>query len=139
MKKQKQEAVELARYIHIFLHEYAPVHLTSSRHTLKSYQTALFLFITFLECEKGVQSISLKPDCFCRVNIEYKDLQQWHCEQQAGIIKNIFKISGEPEPLISISLSGGSCNPTKKRNPQKNLRIAPGGSTDLAESSGYFC
>ena len=67
MKKQKQEAVELARYIHIFLHEYAPVHLTSSRHTLKSYQTALF---TFLECEKGVQSISLKPDCFCRVNIE---------------------------------------------------------------------
>lgn len=70
MKKQKQEAVELARYIHIFLHEYAPVHLTSSRHTLKSYQTALFLFITFLECEKGVQSISLKPDCFCRVNIE---------------------------------------------------------------------
>ena len=54
-----------------------------------------------------------------RMAHEYKDLQQWHCEQQAGIIKNIFKISGEPEPLISISLSGGSCNPTKKRNPQK--------------------
>lgn len=70
MKKPKQESIELARHIYIFLHEYAPVHLTSSRHTLKSYQTALFLFITFLECEKGVQSISLKPDCFSGVNIE---------------------------------------------------------------------
>lgn len=70
MKKPKKEAIETARHIHIFLREYAPAHLTSSQHTLKSYQTALFLFMTFLECEKGIQNISLKPDCFSRINIE---------------------------------------------------------------------
>lgn len=70
MKKPKKEALEIARHIHLFLHEYAPTHLTSSGHTLKSYQTALFLFFTFLECEKGIVSTSLKSDCFSRVNIE---------------------------------------------------------------------
>lgn len=70
MKKNNKEAVEIARYIHIFLHEYAPAHLTSSKHTLKSYQTALFLFFIFLESEKGIRSISLEPGCFSRANIE---------------------------------------------------------------------
>lgn len=68
--KNPKKAVETARHIHTFLHEYAPTHLTSSRHTLKSYQTALFLFFTFLECEKGVSSLSLELECFSRVNIE---------------------------------------------------------------------
>lgn len=70
MKKTEKEAVEIAGHIHIFLHEYAPAHLTSSRHTLKSYKTALFLFFTFLENEKGIRSTSLKAGCFSRANIE---------------------------------------------------------------------
>lgn len=70
MKKPTKEAIEIAGYIHMFLNKYAPMHLTSSKHTLKSYRTALFLYLVFLEAEKEVQSSSLKSGCFSRVNIE---------------------------------------------------------------------
>jgi len=70
MKKPTKEAIEVAGYIHTFLKEYAPKHLTASKHTLKSYRTALFLYFVFLEEEKGIQSTSLKFDCFSRINIE---------------------------------------------------------------------
>lgn len=85
MKKPLKEAIELAEYIHIFLNEYAPVHLTSSKHTLKSYRTALFLFLVFLESEKGIQASSLKPECFARINIE-----QW-----VGWLTNTRNCSGD--------------------------------------------
>lgn len=50
--KNPKKAVETARHIHTFLHEYAPTHLTSSRHTLKSYQTALFYFLHFWNAKR---------------------------------------------------------------------------------------
>ena len=70
MKKPTEEALGIARYIHVFLNEYAPTHLTGSKHTLKSYKTALFLYISFLEGVKGIRSESLKFDCFSRISIE---------------------------------------------------------------------
>lgn len=70
MKKPTKEATEIVGYIHMFLNEYAPMHLTSSKHTLKSYRTALFLYFIFLELEKKVHSSALKSDCFSRMNIE---------------------------------------------------------------------
>lgn len=70
MNSPKKEAIETAKYIHIFLYEYAPTYLTSSRHTLKSYRTALFLYVLFLESEKGIRNISLDLNCFSRGNIE---------------------------------------------------------------------
>jgi len=47
MKKPTEEALEIARHIYLFLNEYAPIHLTGSAHTLKSYRTALFLYMVF--------------------------------------------------------------------------------------------
>lgn len=70
MKKPTVEAIKIVGYIHKFLNEYAPMHLTSSEHTLKSYRTALYLYIVFLERVKEIQSGSLKFDCFSRINIE---------------------------------------------------------------------
>jgi len=70
MKKPTEEAFGIARYIHVFLNEYAPIHLTGSKHTLKSYRTALFLYMVFLEGVKGIRSESLKFDCFSRTSIE---------------------------------------------------------------------
>lgn len=70
MKKDAKEAVELTRYIHQFLDEYAPSHLTGSRHTLKSYRTALSLYMFFLEKVMGITIATLKFSCFSRENIE---------------------------------------------------------------------
>jgi len=70
MKKPNKEAIEVSKYIHHFLSEYAPIHLTGSQHTIKSYKTALSLYITFIEKNTEITSATLKFDCFGKVNIE---------------------------------------------------------------------
>ena len=70
MKKAKNEAIILAGYIHSFLFEYVPQQKTHSSHTLKSYSSALTLYIGFLEAEKGITPERLCGECFKRPVIE---------------------------------------------------------------------
>ena len=70
MKKAKNEAAVIAGYIHSFLYEYVPVRKTHSSHTLKSYSSALTLYIGFLETEKGITPERLCGGCFSRAMIE---------------------------------------------------------------------
>ena len=51
MKRPTPESVKLATYIHEFLTGYAPVHLTTSEHTLMNYKTSLSLYLVFLQEE----------------------------------------------------------------------------------------
>ncbi len=70
MKKAKNEAAIIAGYIHSFLYKYVPVQKTHSSHTLKSYSSALTLYIGFLEIEKGITPEKLCGECFSRPIIE---------------------------------------------------------------------
>jgi len=70
MKKSSIEAVAIARHIFDFLNIYAPIHKTGSKHTLRSYQTALTLYIGFLETKKGITSSVFSSQCFERPIIE---------------------------------------------------------------------
>lgn len=70
MKKSSNEAVTIARHIRTFLHEYTPVQKTRSEHTLKAYDTAITLYLGFLESEKSIDSTSLCADCFNSKTIE---------------------------------------------------------------------
>lgn len=70
MKKSTDEAVMFARYIANFLNEYAPSQITNSSHTLKSYQQAMLLYITFLETQKKTSADNLCGKCFERIAIE---------------------------------------------------------------------
>lgn len=69
MRKAKSEAVEISRHISLFLREYAPNHLTGSQHTLRSYETALSLYIGFLE-EKGITSENFNASSFSKAKVE---------------------------------------------------------------------
>lgn len=68
------EAIVIARHISDFLNTYAPSQKTASMHTLKSYQTSLALYISFLESKKGITRTSLTRKCFERPFIE-----EWLC------------------------------------------------------------
>ena len=70
MKKSSNEAVLIARHISTFLNEYVPSQKARSEHTLKSYNTALTLYLGFLETEKKVNSSNLRGDCFSVQNVE---------------------------------------------------------------------
>jgi len=64
------EALVIARHISDFLNKYAPSQKTASMHTLKSYQTSLALYISFLESIKGITQTSLNRKCFERLFVE---------------------------------------------------------------------
>ena len=64
MKKAIIEAQELARYINVFLDDYAPNQLTTSTHTLKSYDAAITQYIGFLDEVKSISPETLSLCCF---------------------------------------------------------------------------
>jgi len=78
MKKAIAEAQELAWHINVFLDDYAPKQKTTSEHTLKSYRTALTLYIGFLSDAKSICSENLSLSCFERSAIE--DWRTWLTE-----------------------------------------------------------
>ncbi len=71
MRKVKSEAVEISKYISLFLREYAPDHLTGSLHTLRAYETALTLYVGFLE-ETGTT-----PENFSAASFERPKIEEW--------------------------------------------------------------
>jgi len=70
MKKSSKEAIIISRRINEFLNEYMPLQKTKSEHTIRSYDTALSLYIEFLETEKRVDSSKLNAECFSVTYIE---------------------------------------------------------------------
>jgi len=80
MKKATNESVIIARHINAFLSEYVPSQKSRSSQTLKSYQYALALYISFLETEKGIRAESLCGGCFSRIIIE--EWLRWLMEQR---------------------------------------------------------
>ncbi|MDF2943120.1 MAG: integrase family protein [Herbinix sp.] len=70
MKKATNESIEIARQIAGFLNEYVPLQKTNSCHTQKAYQSALQLYISFLESEKKVGQTDFGTKWFERSVIE---------------------------------------------------------------------
>ncbi len=64
MQNKNDQALEIARYVTAFLEDYAPTHLTNSKHTLQSYESALTLYIAFLEKECNITTGSFGYPCF---------------------------------------------------------------------------
>ena len=70
MKKATNESVLIARLIHTFLTEYVPFQKGQSKNTCKSNETALSLYVSFLENVQKIRSGTLSGDCFSRDMIE---------------------------------------------------------------------
>lgn len=70
MKKPTKESILIARYISEFLDGYVLSQKTDSMNTLKSYQDAIVLYLTFLENEKKICRDTLNAGCFQHTVIE---------------------------------------------------------------------
>lgn len=68
--KKNNEAVELAGYISSFISDYAPSQLTNSDHTIRSYESALTLYIDYLEDSCGITPEKFTKKCFDQQTIE---------------------------------------------------------------------
>lgn len=72
MKKANKDAIEVARLISDFLSDYAPIHLSKSFNTLRSYQITLSLYLSFLE-----EIISVTPDSLSAKHFERVYVEKW--------------------------------------------------------------
>ncbi len=70
--KINAQAIEISKHISVFVTDYAPTHLTSSAHTLRSYETALSLYVSYLEDVLKISSTDFTSKCF-----ERKILESW--------------------------------------------------------------
>lgn len=70
MKIPTAESMELAKYIHDFLTDYAPIHKTNSKHTLRGYRDAIVLYLSFLEKEQCITPSEMSIRCFSLDYIE---------------------------------------------------------------------
>lgn len=70
MNKKMSEATEISKCISDFLRNYAPLQLSASSHTVRSYETAISLYIAFLESEKSVKPSGFSKECFEKNLIE---------------------------------------------------------------------
>lgn len=108
MRKAKSEAIAVAKCIHNFLHEYAPIHLTRSKNTLKAYEIAISLFLIFIEERKAVSSSTLEWNNFSSQWIE--DWISWlreerkckpsSCNVRLGSLRTFLKYAGDHNPAV---------------------------------------
>lgn len=70
MSRINSKSLDLARAISEFLTDYAPLHLTNSEHTLHSYESALTLYIGYLQEKCGIKPGSFSAQCFEQEKIE---------------------------------------------------------------------
>jgi site-specific recombinase XerD len=72
MMKASKESISIARHIHTFLSEYVPFQKSQSEHTLKSYEYAISLYLSFLEFEKKIS-----PEKLCGGNFDRVTVEEW--------------------------------------------------------------
>jgi site-specific recombinase XerD len=70
MKNNKNEAFELAKYYDTWIDECAQIH---SLNTIRSYESAMNLYITFLENDKGLKSSSFSSGC----DFSVETIKEW--------------------------------------------------------------
>lgn len=108
MKKATNEAISISRYISNFLHGYAPVYMTGSENTLRSYETALTLYLEFLENSKSVSVETLNWRCFRKEYIEEwlvwleskRNCKPESCNVRLGSFRSFLKYVGSKDASL---------------------------------------
>lgn len=62
--KINKHALEISKHISNFVTNYAPSHLTSSDNTIRAYETALSLYISYLEDVLKISAEDFNAKCF---------------------------------------------------------------------------
>ena len=129
MKKATNESVLISRHINAFLNKYVPSQKSCSSHTLKSYQYALSLYISFLENKKGICAERLCGDCFSRNIIEqwlqwlmeHRGCSPETCNNRLSSLRAFLKYLGSREILL-LYLSEDATRIPRKKEIHKKIK-----------------
>ena len=70
MKNSNEAALEICRYISLFITDYVPSQITNSVHTLRAFETTLTIYVDYLENVCKIKPEDLSCTCFERKCIE---------------------------------------------------------------------
>ena len=125
MRRSEKISIEIAKHINTFLDSYVPDYTDRSAHTLKSYNTAISLYIDFLEKEKSIVSEKLNYECFCQHNVE--EWLRWlaekrkcspqTCNVRLASLRAFLKYLGEQD--VSLLYYGASVSNIERRKEPK--------------------
>lgn len=127
MKKKTNDALEICKYISVFIIDYAPSQITSSIHTLRSYETTLTLYIEYLEKVRDVTANTLSCTCFEKEYIE--DWLNWlrterscspeTCNNRLACLRTFLKYLSSRSPKYQYLLLGAQSVPRRKTTRKK--------------------
>lgn len=128
MKKPTAESLAIAKHIYTFINEYAPVHKTTSIHTLKNYQISLSLYLTFLEKVKNITPSRLNIECFSLEYIEgwmkwlleSRDCSAQTCNIRLGALRTFMKYLSE-RSLVYLSAYEIACSIPTMKTPKRKV------------------
>lgn len=128
MRRSDKTSIEISKHINTFLNGYAPSCADRSAHTLKSYNTAISLYVDFLDKVKCIVPEKLNYECFCRSNIE--EWLKWlaekrkcspqTCNVRLASLRAFLKYLGEQD--VSLLFYGESAS-TINRRKEPNRKI----------------
>lgn len=112
----------------MFINEYAPVHVTTSEHTLKNYRTSLMLYLTYLEKEQNITPSRLNIDCFSLKYIEgwmrwikeNRGCSAQTCNIRLGALRTFMKYLGERN-ILYLSAYEVACTVPSMKVPKRKI------------------
>jgi len=129
MRRANNDAILIAKHIHLFLNEYALLQKTRSAHTVKAYSTTLSLYLGFLETEKSITSASLSADCFSVQMIEEwlvwlrenRQCSPETCNNRLASLRAFLFYLGQHEPSM-LYLSSGASQIKRRKTQRKKVQ-----------------
>jgi site-specific recombinase XerD len=125
MRRSEKVSIDIAKHISTFLDSHVPDYTDRSEHTLKSYNTAISLYIEFLEKEKRIIPEKLDYECFCRSNVE--EWLKWlaekrkcspqTCNVRLASLRAFLKYLGERD--VALLYYGASASKIQRRKEPK--------------------
>jgi len=129
MIKASNESVKIALHISKFLNIYIPSQKTKSGHTLKSYESAISLYLGFLETQKGIAPETLCGGCFSVGYIEdwllwimeQRNCSPGTCNNRLASLRMFLKYLGKQD-VVYLHLSHAASQIQRKKQPRKKVK-----------------
>jgi site-specific recombinase XerD len=128
-KKNKYQAMEIARLTFDWINSYLPSLRTNSPHTIRAYKTSINLYINYLE-DKGITDETLNADCFSISSLndwliwlkQERSSSNKTCNNRLAAIKCLLKYIGTRNAIYKVLYLEAAASVKRLSEPKPKVR-----------------